>query len=68
MGNLSQFLNLWYFDGSWFKGTCYKAANWLCTGQTQGTAKKGHLHVKHGNIKNVYLYPLRKDFRNKLIG
>ena len=51
-----------------FKGTCYKAANWICTGQTKGTAKKGHLHVKHGNIKDVYLYPLRKDFRKKLIG
>ncbi len=51
-----------------FKGTCYKAANWLCTGQTKGIAKKGHLHVKHGNIKDVYLYPLSKDFRNKLIG
>ena len=50
-----------------FKGTCYKAANWVCTGQTKGTAKKGHLHVKHGNIKDVYLYPLRKDFRKKLI-
>ena len=51
-----------------FKGTCYKAANWVYTGQTKGTAKKGHLHVKHGNIKDVYLYPLRKDFRKKLMG
>ncbi len=50
-----------------FKGTCYRAANWVCTGQTKGTAKKGHLHLKHGNIKDVYLYPLRKDFRKKLI-
>jgi hypothetical protein len=50
-----------------FKGTCYKAANWICTGQTKGTAKKGNIHLKHGNIKNVYLYPLRKDFRKKLM-
>ena len=49
-----------------FKGTCYKAANWICTGQTKGIAKKGHDHVFHGNIKDVYLYPLRKDFRKKL--
>jgi hypothetical protein len=46
-----------------FKGTCYKAANWICTGQTKGTAKKGHDHLFHGKIKDVYLYPLRKDFR-----
>ena len=51
-----------------FKGTCYKAANWSCTGQTKGTAKKGHDHLFHGKIKDVYLYPLRKDFRQKLTG
>jgi hypothetical protein len=51
-----------------FKGTCYKAANWICTGQTKGTAKKGHIHLNHGNIKDVYLYPLRNDFREKLTG
>mgnify|MGYP000647499719 FL=1 len=51
-----------------FKGTCYKAANWIRTGQTKGTAKRGHDHLFHGNIKDVYLYPLRKDFRKKLTG
>lgn len=51
-----------------FKGTCYKAANWLCVGQTKGTAKRGHDHLFHGKIKDVYLYPLRKDFRKKLKG
>ena len=51
-----------------FKGTCYKAANWICTGQTKGIAKKGHDHLFHGKIKDVYLYPLRKDFRKYLAG
>ena len=51
-----------------FKGTCYKAANWIRTGQTKGTAKRGHDHLFHGNIKDVYLYPLRKNFREKLTG
>jgi len=51
-----------------YKGTCYTAANWTCTGQTKGTAKRGHDHLFHGNIKDVYLYPLRKDFREKLTG
>ncbi|MFH1626202.1 MAG: Druantia anti-phage system protein DruA [Pseudomonadota bacterium] len=49
-----------------FKGTCYKAANWICVGHTKGTSKKGHDHLFHGNIKDVYLYPLRKDFRERL--
>jgi hypothetical protein len=38
------------------------------TGQTKGTAKKGHIHLNHGNIKDVYLYPLGKNFRKKLTG
>ena len=57
-----------FVEKNWFKGTCYKAANWILTGQTKGTAKKGHDHLFHGNIKDVYLYPLRKDFRKKLMG
>ena len=51
-----------------FQGTCYKAANWVRVGQTKGTAKRGHAHLFHGKIKDVYLYPLRKDFRKKLTG
>jgi len=51
-----------------FQGTCYKAANWICVGQTKGTAKRGHDHLVHGLIKDVFLYPLRKDFREKLTG
>ena len=49
-----------------FLGTCYKAANWICVGQTKGTAKRGHDHLRHGSIKDVYLYPLSKGFREKL--
>jgi hypothetical protein len=51
-----------------FAGTCYKAANWIRVGQTKGTAKRGHDHLFHGNIKDVYLYPLRRDFRKKIGG
>jgi len=51
-----------------FKGTCYKAANWIRVGQTKGTAKRGHDHLVHGNIKDVFLYPLGKNFRQKLTG
>jgi hypothetical protein len=57
-----------FIEKNRFKGTCYKAANWILTGQTKGTAKKGHDHLFHGNIKDVYLYPLKKDFRKKLTG
>jgi hypothetical protein len=49
-----------------FLGICYKAANWLCVGQTKGISKKGHNHLVHGKVKDVFLYPLRKDFRERL--
>ena len=43
-------------------------ANWIRVGQTKGTAKRSHDHLFHGKIEDVYLYPLRKDFRKKLTG
>jgi len=49
-----------------FKGTCYKASNWVRVGETKGTSKKGHKHLKHGKIKDVYLYPLHKNFKKLL--
>lgn len=57
-----------FVEQSRFKGTCYKAANWIRVGQTKGTAKSGHDHLVHGNIKDVLLYPLGKGFRKKLMG
>lgn len=51
-----------------FLGTCYRAANWLRLGETKGTAKRGHDHLFHGTIKDVYVYPLRKNFRKELCG
>ena len=55
-----------FVEQSRFKGTCYKASNWIKVGETKGTSKKGHKHLKHGNIKDVYLYPLDKNFKRLL--
>lgn len=44
-------------------GTCYKASNWLRVGQTTGRGKKGRVHSPILPIKDVWLYPLRKNFR-----
>ncbi|MCP4991019.1 MAG: DUF4338 domain-containing protein, partial [Colwellia sp.] len=49
-----------------FHGTCYKATNWTCLGQTKGSAKRGNTHTYHGKIKKVFVYPLCNDFRDKL--
>jgi len=49
-----------------FRGTCYRAANWLHVGQTQGRGKLDRCHRPHLPVKDVYLYPLHKDFRTTL--
>jgi hypothetical protein len=56
-----------FVDQSRFKGTSYKAANWILCGQTKGFRKKGHASTYHGIIKDVYLYPLIKQFRRALL-
>lgn len=49
-----------------FAGTCYKAANWIYLGETQG---RGKLDVKHRNavpVKKIFVYPLTSDFIGRL--
>lgn len=55
-----------FVDRSRFKGTCYRAANWLCVGQTQGRSRQDRDRTLEVAVKDIYLYPLRKDFRKVL--
>ena len=48
------------------RGTCYKAANWTHVGQTTGRGKKSTVHHQIIPIKDIWLYPLRKDFASLL--
>ena len=50
-----------------FTGTCYRAANWIHVGQTQGRGKLGPSGKQSVPIKDVWLYPLEKGFKNGLI-
>jgi hypothetical protein len=49
-----------------FAGTCYKAANWVRVGSTKGRGKLGPSGKQSVPIKDLLLYPLRKDFRKIL--
>lgn len=49
-----------------FKGTCYKAANWQCVGPTTGRTRQDRNHKIKVPVKDVYLYPLARDFRKTL--
>jgi hypothetical protein len=50
-----------------FKGTCYKAANWKCVGQTQGRSRQdGRKTQLSVPIKDILLYPLTRNFQQIL--
>lgn len=47
-------------------GTCYKAANWQWVGRTTGRGKKSTSHAQTLPTKDIWLYPLRRDFARRL--
>ncbi len=49
-----------------FKGTCYKAANWICAGKTVGRGRDDINNTASLPIKHIYLYPLNKKYRQLL--
>ena len=53
-----------------FEGACYRAANWLRVGQTQGRSRQDRPDGTHHQvpIKDVYLRPLHPQFRELLGG
>ncbi len=55
-----------FIDPQRFRGTCYRAANWIYLGQTTGRGKDAPTHEPNRPIKQVLGYPLVKDFRRRL--
>lgn len=55
-----------FVDKKLFKGTCYKAGNWIHVGETTGRGKLGQVNKPDKVIKDIYLYPLKKNFRKEL--
>lgn len=55
-----------FVDRSRFGGTCYRASNWICVGESRGWSKSGDTYRFHGTPKSVWLYPLRHDFKKQL--
>ncbi|MCP4021726.1 MAG: DUF4338 domain-containing protein [Desulfobacteraceae bacterium] len=49
-----------------FLGTCYKAGNWICVGQTMGRSRNDRYKNLQVPVKDIYLFPLVKNFREKL--
>lgn len=49
-----------------FTGTAYRAANWVRLGQTQGRGKLEKQHCQIAPLKDIWVYPLHRNFRKIL--
>lgn len=56
-----------FVDQEKYNGTSYRASNWKYIGESGGYEKVGETYKYHGNRKAVYLYIIKKSFKN-LIG
>lgn len=55
-----------FVDTERFRGTCYRAANWLHVGVTTGRGKDDQTNKPNRSLKDVLIYPLAPDFRKRL--
>lgn len=49
-----------------FRGTSYRAANWQHVGTTCGRGRQDRSHTQAVAVKDIYLYPLQHDWRERL--
>ena len=54
-----------FVDIERFQGTCYRAAHWTCVGRSVGRGTKSKTHAQT-SIKELWVYPLSRDLRQKL--
>jgi len=55
-----------FVDPERFRGTCYRAANWVFLGRTTGRGKDDRTHRANRSIKDVLGLPLVRDWRARL--
>lgn len=55
-----------FVDPCFFQGTCYKAAGWLCLGNTRGFARHSGHYTHHGHVKLVFVRPVRRNASQRL--
>jgi hypothetical protein len=56
-----------FVDIERFQGTCYRAANWICLGRSKGRGTKSRYGQPDCSIKELWVYPLGKYFRQRLL-
>jgi hypothetical protein len=55
-----------FVDARRSPGTCYRAANWLHPGCSQGRGKLDRAHAHALPVKDIFVYPLHHDARARL--
>lgn len=55
-----------FVDAERYRGTCYRAANWVVLGETTGRGHRAPTDKKTRSIKQVLGYPLSRHFRERL--
>lgn len=55
-----------FVDRSRFRGICYRAANWILVGETKGRTRNDCNNTIRVPLKDIYVYPLTKKFRQEL--
>jgi hypothetical protein len=55
-----------FIDPERFRGTCYRAANWVLLGRTTGRGKDDQTHRPNRSIKEVLALPLHRRFHELL--
>jgi hypothetical protein len=55
-----------FVDPARFRGTCYRAANWIALGPTTGRGHNAPTHRATPPVKEVLGYPLTRRFREQL--
>jgi hypothetical protein len=53
-------------DPARFRGVCYRAANWVAVGLTQGRGRMDRAGRAQGIPKQIFLYPLHRRWRQRL--
>ncbi len=55
-----------FIDPARFQGTCYRAANWMALGPTTGRGHNAPTHQHNQPVKELFVYPLSRNFRELL--
>jgi len=50
-----------------WRGTCYRAANWIALGETTGQGRQDRRYDQGGEVRRVFVYPLGCHWRQALV-